>query len=131
VAAPVSGPPRERRLLIVDDDKDVRELLADVLAEYGFAVAVASDGREALQILREAVNTGEPPRVVLLDLHMPVMNGREFRAHQKAEPALAAIPVITMSSDWDPRIEAHATLKKPLQLATLLASLQPFCDDRG
>jgi CheY-like chemotaxis protein len=114
------------RLLLVDDDHDVRELLAQVLAASGFEVAVAANGREALGILRHDAKAGQLPRVVVLDVHMPVMDGSEFRALQKADPELASIPVVAITSDWDARPDAHATLKKPLEFEKLLATLHQF-----
>lgn len=115
------------RLLVVDDDVDVRELLVEVLMASGFDVAVAANGREALQVLKHDATTGHLPRVVLLDVHMPVMDGLEFRAHQKADPDLSGIPVVTISSDWEARVDAQATLKKPLEFGKLLDTLNRFC----
>ena len=56
-------------------------------------------------------NAGQLPHVVLLDVHMPVMDGPEFRAHQKADPELAGIPVVAITSDWEAHLDADATLK--------------------
>lgn len=123
----MTGPSRTSRLLIVDDDVDVRELLRDVLIASGFEVSVAANGREALQVLKDGAEAGRLPHVVLLDVHMPVMNGQEFRRQQMADPHLAPVPVVAISSDWDARLDAQAVLKKPLDLDKLLATIGGFC----
>ena len=64
------------RILVVDDDRDIRESLRELLAEAGYAVAVAENGRVALERLR----AGLRPGVILLDLMMPIMDGMTFRA---------------------------------------------------
>ncbi|HEX4406534.1 MAG TPA: response regulator [Polyangia bacterium] len=89
-----------RSILIVDDDEDVRTTLVDALRFEGFAVESARDGREGLAWLR---GHQETPWVVLLDLMMPVMNGRAFLEVRASEPALAAIPVIVLTAGGDCR----------------------------
>ena len=108
-------------ILIVDDDPDIREALVDVLSDSGFAVRAAANGREALAILRSSA----PPRVVLLDLMMPVMDGLQFRQEQLADPALRDIPVIVISAGSNVAESARAlgvtaSLRKPLDLDKLL-----------
>ena len=112
------------RILVVEDDADIRTALCAVLAEEGYAVASAADGREALAVLR----AGPLPRVILLDLMMPVMAGADFRAAQLAEPSLAAIPIVLLTAD--PRIDeasqalgAAASFAKPFELRRLLRAL--------
>src|SRR5512132_4356371 len=85
----------EKRILIVEDDVDVRDALMQVLEFEGYRVTGASNGEEALAALR----AGGRPSLILLDLMMPVMNGSQFRAAQLADRALAAIPVIVLSAD--------------------------------
>ena len=65
-------------VLIVDDDPDLREMMAMLLAEEGFDTEVASNGQDALDKAR-----ARPPRVIVLDMMMPVMDGWTFRAHQR------------------------------------------------
>jgi CheY-like chemotaxis protein len=121
---PAPNPERARkRILIVDDDHDIRESLAEVLAELGFQVATVANGREALAELER-----EPATAVLLDLMMPVMDGWQFREEQRRRPALARTPVIVVSADGDVRasaaaIGADAWLRKPIHIADLLALL--------
>lgn len=82
-------------ILVVEDDHDVREALTELLRDAGYGVAWAADGRAAIQALRGGLR----PAAILLDLMMPGMDGFEFRAVQRGDPALAAIPIILMSAD--------------------------------
>ncbi len=104
------------RVMVIDDDLDIREALAHVLEIEGYQVSTAPDGLAALDMLRR-----EPSDVVVLDLMMPVMNGWEFRDAQKRDPSLAGIPVIVISAATtrDP-IDADAFLPKPFDAARLL-----------
>jgi signal transduction histidine kinase len=120
------GAPRGR-LLVVDDDAELRGLLAEVLGEAGFSVVEACNGKEALAVLRS-----EPaPDAILLDLMMPVMDGWEFRAAQKLEPHLAATPVVVMTADMSPQaqtVDAALLVKKPFDLRTLLEGVDRVLD---
>lgn len=109
-------------LLIVDDDADIRNVLSEFLQDEGYAIATAANGREALAHLHAHPRTA----AVLLDLMMPIMNGFQFRAEQKADPAIAAVPVVVMtaSGSFDAAsIDAEEVLAKPLDLERLLAAL--------
>jgi CheY-like chemotaxis protein len=108
-------------ILVVEDDADVRETLVLVLESEGFDVREARDGREALEVLRG----GFRPRLILLDLMMPVMNGWEFRAETKRDPQLASIPVVFVSAlepppDRTAALDAAGFLHKPFDLDALL-----------
>jgi CheY-like chemotaxis protein len=81
------------RVLIVDDDEDLRELMSAVLRTSGHSTIAAEDGKAALLAL--AADSGV--RLIVLDLQMPVMDGRTFLAH-KARGAHSAIPVIIFTS---------------------------------
>ena len=78
------------RVLIVDDDRDIREALGEILADDGFAVEAAWNGETAL----DRLEAGFRPDVIILDLMMPVMDGLTFRELQRKHPALANIPVV-------------------------------------
>ena len=116
------------RVLVVEDDRLAREALEAILEARGFSVAAAGNGREALNYLQ----THRPPDVILLDLMMPVMNGWEFRRHQKQNPALAAIPVIVCSGVEDVPAEAALVgaaghLQKPIVPEELVETVSHFC----
>ena len=120
-----SGAPR---VLIIEDDDDIREVMIEILSESGYAVCAARHGAEALAQLR----TGPTPGVILLDLTMPVMDGWTFCREKQQDPALAAIPVVVTSavSPRDPRndeLGAATFMAKPLDFHELLASIRRHC----
>ena len=122
----------DRPVLIVEDDADLREMMAQLLLLEGFHVATASNGREALDYLDRAVN-GETPNLILLDLMMPVMDGWEFRRKQQANPRLAQLPVIVLSALDQSRaadVKANAFLKKPLDFDRLLQLVRSYAAPR-
>lgn len=114
-------------MLVVDDDPEIRVVLRDTLRNAGLDVAMAGNGREALEYLRR-----EPePCLLLLDLIMPIMNGWQFRAAQLQDPELARLPVIVMtatSSLEDAAIHADGILPKPVSLTVLLRAVGRFCE---
>jgi len=120
----------EGRVLVVEDDVDIRDLIADILRLEGYAVDAVENGQEALEILRKG---GPPPRVILLDMMMPVMNGWEFRAAQAAEdPRIAAIPVVILTGGGNASAAAQGLgvdtfLRKPVDLDELLAIVKKYC----
>jgi two-component system, chemotaxis family, chemotaxis protein CheY len=112
-------------ILLVEDDIDVREALADALSDKGYLVECAVDGEQALQVLR----AGARPGLILLDLMMPRMNGAEFRTAQRADPALAALPVVLLSADarMDEKAQAlkvEGAVRKPIDLDQLCATIE-------
>jgi CheY-like chemotaxis protein len=105
-----------KRVMVVDDERDIRRGIADALELEGYEVVEAADGREALQKLRRS----ERPAAIVLDLMMPGMNGWQFRDEQRRDPELAGIPVIVVSArPGDDGIEADGYVKKPFALGTL------------
>ena len=118
-----------KKLLIVEDDQDIREALDGLLRMEGYDVMGCSNGLEALQHLRR----GPHPDVILLDLMMPVMDGWQFRIEQKRDPSLAAIPVVALSADATPKaaaIDAEAYLKKPVDYETLVETIERMVKNR-
>lgn len=116
-------------VMIVEDDYAVRETLQELLEEEGYGVFPAANGREALDQLR---SESASPRVILLDLMMPVMDGWQFRDEMRRDPALSAIPVVVMSADagLDHKVEGMsvaAVLPKPVELKTLLSTISRLC----
>jgi len=113
---------RDRRLLVVDDDVEMRNALIALLETDGCQVVGASNGLEALDCLRKIPR----PDVILLDLMMPIKDGWEFRVAQKRDAALASIPVVAMSADDSPKaaaIDAEGYVKKPFKYPELVASI--------
>lgn len=109
-------------LLVVDDDFGIRETLRDLLEIEGFHVDTAENGAEALRKIRH----GFRPALVLLDLIMPVMGGREFLDMILSDPKISGIPVLIISAtvDDDNRHGAVGALKKPIDMDELLARIR-------
>jgi chemosensory pili system protein ChpA (sensor histidine kinase/response regulator) len=119
------------RILVVDDDRNIRETLAIHLRNVGYDVAVAADAIEGgYDVLRER------PDLIIADLRMPYMDGFEFLAALRADASVADIPVIMLSShdDWEERgrdCQANAHLTKPIQLDALLSALARQLGERA
>jgi CheY-like chemotaxis protein len=120
-------------VLIVEDDPDVREMIAALLAREGFYAVGAQDGLEALHLLRTVRHRApDAPCLVLLDLKMPRLGGNEFRRAQLGDPTVANVPIAVMSgaTDLQQRAEAMgavATLAKPLDLDMLIEVVKRYC----
>ena len=115
-------------ILLVDDDVAIRDALAEVLVDEGYAVHEAPNGKEALDWLRHEGSNGSRPCVVLLDLMMPVMDGRAFLAVRNADPALSTIPILVISAETGCADLARAegvsgVFPKPLALDGLLEAI--------
>jgi CheY-like chemotaxis protein len=124
---PKESSKESHKILVVDDDADIREVLSEVLIESGHDVKTASNGLEALRILREG---RWAPCLVLLDLMMPVMDGYLFLAERKNDPALASIPitVITAGRQVDvERLDDATLVAKPIRLPALMSLIEKTC----
>jgi two-component system, chemotaxis family, chemotaxis protein CheY len=123
--APRSRPPVGPLVLIVEDDRDIRYALAQILAEEGYPSIQARNGLEGLERLR----SGPPPKLVLLDLMMPVMDGWQFQRALRADPELSTIPIVVVTADALAEERVRATgvagfLTKPLSIEDLLAAVR-------
>jgi CheY-like chemotaxis protein len=117
------------RVLVVDDEPDLREAMCNLLESAGHAVTSASNGREALEWLKSSSGS---PCLILLDLSMPVMDGWEFRQVQLGDETLAAIPVLVITADGNApekaaRLAAQGFLRKPFRPDDLLREVEKFC----
>ena len=118
---------KRAQVLVVEDDQEIRDTLREVLEDHGYEVIWAENGAEALDRLRGALS----PRLILLDLMMPVMDGWEFSKALRAEPRLAGIPVVIISADHglEQKTSALAVdgyLAKPFHLDALLATVNRY-----
>jgi CheY-like chemotaxis protein len=109
-------------VLVIEDDSDLRESLADVLREHGRSVLAVTGGKEAIRYLEGAAKL---PRLVLLDLHMPNGDGLHFRQHQVKRAGWAAIPVLIMTGDVDvldkvASLRAAGYVRKPVDIPVLV-----------
>jgi CheY-like chemotaxis protein len=107
--------------VVVEDDEGIRETMAALLEDEGFAVLQADNGMAGLEALRQTPDT----TLVLLDLWMPVMNGWQMMEALRADPALRGVPVVVISAAGEvpPPEGAMAFLKKPVRLETLLEAV--------
>jgi len=110
-------------VLTVDDDPDLLEVTSFVIENEGISVETARNGEEALALLR----TGRRPRLVLLDLMMPVMNGWEFLNEVAKDPRLSQIPVVVLTAAEHVQVTgAVEVLAKPMDLAALLSVVERY-----
>jgi two-component system, chemotaxis family, chemotaxis protein CheY len=112
-------------LLVIDDEPDVRASLLELLNLNGYSGRSAANGRAALQALRARPAL---PKLILLDMAMPVLDGWGFLAELSKDPRLALIPVIVISATpgLEMRAEAagaSAVLRKPVNLEVLLSAV--------
>jgi CheY-like chemotaxis protein len=108
------------RVLVVDDDPGIREVVSMALQDEGYEVRAAENGKVALDILQRC-----PPAVILLDLMMPVMDGWTFRAKQLATDGASHIPVVVLSAGAGLQRQAATlgpavVMEKPFDLDSLL-----------
>ena len=121
---------RIHSILLVEDDRELHEAMAAILDAEGYRVIGAFDGQAAIDRLREGVH----PSVIVLDLMLPRKDGRQFRAEQRADPALADIPVIAYSGDSGVAraaadLQVRYWFQKPVNFGALLEAIASFCDD--
>lgn len=117
------------RVLIVEDDAQIAAILRETLHDEGYEVRRAANGREGLAILGQWT-----PHAIILDLMMPIMDGRSFRSEQRLLPGpLAELPVIVLSGARDAYAQAkamaaNAVIAKPFDLDTVLARVREACE---
>jgi CheY-like chemotaxis protein len=117
-----------KRILIVDDDRDVAQSFAGVLEASGYTTGIAANGREALDYLLK----NNHPDLILLDLMMPVMDGWQFREEQRRVSSLESIPVVIVTADGNIRgkaasIQAAGYVAKPATIDELLNEVERIC----
>src|ERR1700727_2106945 len=119
--------PRDKSVLVVDDDPNIRSLLRQELSEAGYRVRIAEDGRQALSLIRE-----ETPGLVILDVMMPEMNGFDVAAVLKNDPATMDIPIIILSIVEDKergfRLGVDRYLTKPIDTVSLFHEVDALLD---
>jgi CheY-like chemotaxis protein len=116
---------RPRRILVVDDDPEVRQAVATLLESAGHEVVTACHGRHALAQLRH----GTKPDLIVLDYQMPEMDGAEFRERQRRDPRLARIPVVMWSAASSPppvAADVDDWLSKAVDPDTLVETVEKY-----
>lgn len=115
-------------ILVVEDDRDSREMLCTWLQKHGYETIAAAEGAEALRKLDETQHLS----LILLDLMMPGMNGWQFRASQRSHTRFKKVPVVVMTAHPNPAGEAEwldpeSVLLKPLDLQAVLDVVSRCC----
>ena len=111
------------RVLVVDDEPMIRQLIADFLSEAGFTVAIAANGSEALRAMAR-----NKPNAVVLDLMMPVLDATGFLELMRMNPRYARIPVVIVTAAYDAgeeaaKLGAQACLRKPFEMEELVETV--------
>lgn len=110
------------KIMVVEDDFDIRKNLKSLLEYEGYRVELAENGRVALDMLNQAQ---ELPKLIILDLMMPVLDGFQFRELQESISRIADIPVVIMTADGHTdekryKVGARAALRKPASIEAIL-----------
>jgi two-component system sensor histidine kinase/response regulator len=120
------GDANVKRLLVVDDDDDIRESLREAFEDAGYEARTAVNGEEALRFLKDG---SDAPHAVILDLVMPVLDGDRVYQAMKADPALDDIPVIISTSNPSRAPAGVRVLPKPVKLEHLLEMVAEVCGE--
>ncbi len=120
--------PEKPRILIVDDDTDILDALAELLAGHGVTVDTKPSAFAALETLQN----DDPPCLVLLDIRMPGMSGWDLYSWMQRDPTTAAIPVVIISGEGQAPAEARArgvkdVLRKPIDLDAMMRLVHEYC----
>ncbi len=117
-------------ILVVDDEFEFRQCIAELIREEGFEVREVSNGQEALDSLRS--QSEQLPGLIILDMMMPVKDGKAFRKEQLSDAKLASIPVMimtagTLSAQTVAELNPKVFIKKPIDLEDFLQSVKELC----
>ena len=121
---------KPRKILVVDDDPIIRDMMVDILSLEGYPIDTARHGLEAMEILR-----GEESYLVFLDVMMPVLDGKEVCAILEAEPHLRSRHIIVLRSAVDKLDEVSsliknvdATMPKPFSVDDVVGIVLPYME---
>jgi len=116
-------------ILVAEDHLPTQKILARWLALQGYQPACATNGQKALQWMEQTWQTPEYPRAILLDLWLPLMDGRQFLAALRRKQAQPLPPVILLSGEYcnAAQLDCSASLLKPFHLADLRDCLEQVC----
>lgn len=120
---PVDG----RLVLLVDDDSGIRESMSELLSTEGYSVLQAENGQMALDVLKKIPRR---PCLVVLDMAMPIMDGRGFLKRRAHDPALREIPVVVVSANSQPRAPLQGIdgyFQKPVNVDRLIEVIDQHC----
>ena len=117
-------------ILVIEDDHDIRVSVRNVLEDEGYTVITVTNGRTALDVLERAAAVGDLPRLIILDLMLPVMDGWHFADRLREDPQLGSLPILIMSAYEDPPPPKGVVgfVKKPVDVETLLRCVSESCE---
>jgi CheY-like chemotaxis protein len=117
---------RQKEVMVIDDERDARTYLVELLELEGFKVAAFTNGAEALDYLEHSAL----PCLIILDLRMPVMDGPQFRRAMLRDPRLSEIPVVVVTAferSAAADMSAIRVFRKPVDLDALLETVRENC----
>jgi CheY-like chemotaxis protein len=112
------------RVLVVEDEESIGDVIVDVLGDEGYEVRRARNGREALEVLKRWM-----PALIVLDLMMPIMDGWAFREEQRRRPDIADVPIVIISGSREVDVKgrdlgAVAAIEKPFDIDFLVSTVE-------
>jgi CheY-like chemotaxis protein len=108
------------KILVVEDNQDIRDAVVELLQIEGYSVRGARDGADALDVLAQ-----DPPDLIVLDMNMPRMDGREFLERQRLDRRSAEVRIIIMSANGEPSdLHPAAFIEKPFEFSRLLRAVE-------
>jgi two-component system chemotaxis response regulator CheY len=115
-------------ILLAEDDQPLREAMTELLHDAGYSVEAVSNGRDALEWLQDSPT---PPKLILLDLMMPIMDGWQFLEAQQKAASTAAIPVVVLSAsgNFNGTHETLMFMRKPVAVMPLLELIARYCGE--
>lgn len=118
-----------KSILVIEDDKEIRQTLVDVLEDEGYEVYSAENGEEGLKLLNEV---SELPCLIIVDLMMPVLDGVGFRKEQIKSIKFSAVPTVLFSANGQISQKALTAgyseyIRKPIDLEQLFEITQRYC----
>ena len=116
----------KNKVMLVEDDEETRTCLGEILQIEGFSVVSFGNGLDALDYLAHS----PAPRLIIMDMRMPVMDGHQFRSAMLREPQLAAIPVVVVTA-YEPSAAAKLSVsrifRKPVDIEALVDTVRQYC----
>jgi CheY-like chemotaxis protein len=114
------------KIMLIEDDAETRTFLGEILELEGFRVVTFANGREAMNYLGQS----RPPRLVIMDMQMPQMDGSQFRAAMLQDPRLAQVPVVVVTA-YEPSVANNLSVskvfRKPLDIEALVNTVRQYC----
>lgn len=119
-------------ILVVEDDMDIRQQIAQILADEGYKVDTCENGKTALEYLTSK-DVKELPSCIILDLQMPIMTGNEFLDKIRIDDRYKDIPVLVATAKGSPKVELKelppnvSKINKPMDINELISTVESVC----